>query len=387
VTPYYLKPSDKEIYDHYAFISDRVDIPIILYNIPQVTGVSIPWWVVEALSGRDNIVGIKDSSGDMPYFMTLIEKVKGKMSLLCGHDEVATLALIAGADGLILASANIIPDVWVNIHDLVRANRIDDAIALQRSIQTLTRLTVRGGALAVKAALNMMGLDVGACRHPLSRGGSFRYEDEDLLRHHLYKLGKIRKGQVYLEEDGEKKAHNYPSIDLTPSSLGNLTLKVGESLTSPGSVDIAHIDLILGYVDGPVGEAFKRALIEGEEGHKPAILSLDGEEVRPRTLLIPTVRVLNDKHKVMVYDHAGRGVARAVLDWVEKGYLPEWLVDRICIIVHVFVHPAASNEGRVEKNNYKAMKNALIKALEGRPSADEILSQYGDSRHPFKYTP
>src|SRR4030042_2972276 len=99
VTPYYLKPADRGIYEHYQTIASEVDFPIILYNIPQCTGLELPWQMVEDLAQIPNIVGIKDSSGQLKYILAVLEKVRDKLNVLCGHDEVVVEGLAAVCSG------------------------------------------------------------------------------------------------------------------------------------------------------------------------------------------------------------------------------------------------------------------------------------------------
>jgi len=389
VSPFYLKPTDKEIFEHYKKIAESTNLPILLYNIPQVTGVEIPWWVVEGLTDFENIVGIKDSSGNMPYMMALFEKVYGKISIICGHDEIATAALAAGADGLILASANVIPDIWVQIYNLMLEGKREEAFAIQRKIQTLVRIiTRRGGALPVKAALNMMGINVGKVRRPLMKGGILPYEDEELMRIHLEALGKIPKRRVTFEIKPEKviESETYV-ISETPTKINDFSLRVGEGFASPSMAEIAHIDLALGVKNGPVGRIFQETLKNPKPGHEPMIVKFDGEEVKPYTLLVPTVRIRTAQQAKFVYEYAMKGVAKAVIDSVKLGILPSEAVDHLVMIAHVFVHPTASNPKRVEINNYKAMRYAIRKAIEGRPRLNELLERKESARHPFKYTP
>ncbi|MDH4221879.1 MAG: 4-hydroxy-tetrahydrodipicolinate synthase, partial [Candidatus Bathyarchaeota archaeon] len=115
VTPFYLKPTDRGIYEHFSTVATEVDLPIILYNIPQCTGVWLTWQMVEDLAEIPNIVGLKDSSGELKYILAVLEKVRDKINVMCGYDEVVLPALAAGASGAILASANVIPDFWVDI--------------------------------------------------------------------------------------------------------------------------------------------------------------------------------------------------------------------------------------------------------------------------------
>ncbi|MEM4724859.1 MAG: 4-hydroxy-tetrahydrodipicolinate synthase, partial [Candidatus Hadarchaeum sp.] len=191
VAPYYLKPAYNEIYEHYEAVS-KVGLPLILYNIPQCAGTHYEWWTAEGLAHLDNVVGIKDSSGDMPFLMALFEKIKGLVGIFCGHDEIITAALAAGADGAILASANLIPDVWQQIYAAVKSGDLAQAQALQAKIQILVRLITRQGSVqAVKEGLQMMGLPVGNARLPMMPGDAFRREDREDLRWQLEKLGKI----------------------------------------------------------------------------------------------------------------------------------------------------------------------------------------------------
>ncbi len=390
VSPFYLKPTDKEIFEHYMKVAEAVDLPIILYNIPQVTSLEVPWWVVEALAEIDNVVGIKDSSGNMPYMMALFEKVYGKISIICGHDEIAMAALAAGADGLILASANLIPDIWLQIYNLVKKGNFEEAQDLQRKIQTLVRIVTRqGGGLAVKAGLNMMGLEMGTTRRPLITGGVFRYEDEDLMRLHLEMLGKLKKKPLQMEFKPKVvvKSEFSGAIPQTPSRISDFSLKVGEAFASPGTADVAHIDLLLGLNDGPVGKVIEDTLASPRAGHEPVLVKFEGKEVKPKTLLTPTVTVRSEQQAELVYVYAMSGVGKAVVDSINDGLLPKDALDELVMIANVFVHPTASNPKRVNINNYKAMRFAIRRAMEARPSQEEILERKASARHPFRYEP
>jgi len=390
VSPFYFKPTDKEIFEHYEEIADAVDLPIILYNIPQVTGVEILWWVVEGLAEIDNIVGIKDSSGSMPYMMALLEKVYGKISILCGHDEIAVAALAAGADGLILASANLIPDLWLQLYDLVKAYNLEEACGLQRKVQTLARIITRqGGGLAVKAGLRMMGLEVGTARRPLMTGGIFRYEDEELLRQHLEWLGKLPSKTIQLEIKPKLVAESTfaGAIPQTPNRISDFSLKVAEAFASPSTAEVAHIDLLIGLRDGPVGKTLQETLANPRAGHEPQLVRFGSKPVKPDTLLVPTVTIRTERQAELVYVHAMSGVGKAVVDSVEDGLLPKDSLEELVMIANVFVHPTASNPKRVVINNYKAMVWAIRRALEARPTLGELMERKESARHPFRYEP
>jgi formaldehyde-activating enzyme len=89
----------------------------------------------------------------------------------------------------------------------------------------------------------------------------------------------------------------------------------------------------------------------------------------------------------LVYEDAVNGINLALEHAIAHHNLPEAIIDHICLIANVFVHPAASIRQRVKINNYKAMRGAIRKALEGRPTIDELVSEKESARHPFRYAP
>ncbi|MFX1416593.1 MAG: dihydrodipicolinate synthase family protein, partial [Promethearchaeota archaeon] len=104
ISPYYLRPADKGYYEHFAAVATQTDLPVIAYNIPQCTLGVLNSNVLEDLAELDNIVGIKDSSGNIGHTLELIEKLKGRIPVLIGHDECFLSAIAAGASAAILAS-------------------------------------------------------------------------------------------------------------------------------------------------------------------------------------------------------------------------------------------------------------------------------------------
>jgi 4-hydroxy-tetrahydrodipicolinate synthase len=385
VSPFYLKPSFKELYEHYDALNS-LDFPIILYNIPQCTGVHKKWWTTEGLAQLENVIGIKDSSGDMAFLMALFEKIKGKISIICGHDEIGMPALAAGADGLILASANLIPDIWQEIYKAVKDGENASAQNLQASIQKLVRIVVRNGAnQAVKEGLLLMGLPMGNSRRPIMPGGPFRREDREELRIQLENLGKIPKKPLKFEvREGMVIESNYPKVPYTPKSITDFTMKVGEGFAGPPVFEVAHIDLLIGIKEGPVGMALEEALEREKKEGSNRIMIINKN---PKTLLVPTVSVRTKKQEENVYKHAANGVNLAIKKSVLDGILPKEILDEINMIANVFVHPAAANRHRIMFNNYKAMLHATRKAIEERPRVEELLNEKECARHPFKYTP
>jgi 4-hydroxy-tetrahydrodipicolinate synthase len=385
VAPYFLKPTFNEVYDHFKAL-DQVGLPIVLYNIPQCAGTHFKWWTAEGmLLDFDYTVGIKDSSADLPFLEAMFEKVKGQVSILVGHDEVVQAALAAGADGAILASANLIPDVWQRVYRATREGDLETAQYWQQRVQRLARIVTRcGSTQAVKEGLRMMGLPIGDSRHPVVPGGAFRREDREELRLQLELAGvdKITKAPVIYDLGARQVETQLFATPQTPRTISGFRLMVGEGFAGPPFQELAHVDLLLGLKDGPVGRAVERATAGWGEERGLRIIS-----ERPLTLLVPTVTVRTAKQRRLFYEHAAEGVNLAIRLSIEDGFLPEPILDDVALIVNAFVHPAASIAKRVAFNNYKATRHAIRKALEGRPTVEELVREKAAARHPFRYAP
>ncbi|MDW7991726.1 MAG: dihydrodipicolinate synthase family protein [Anaerolineae bacterium] len=261
VAPYYLKPNFNEVYDHFRAL-DKLGVPIVIYNIPQCAGTHFRWWTAEGmLLDLENVVGIKDSSGDMPFLEALFEKVKGQVGIFVGHDEIVQAALAAGCDGAILASANLIPDIWQIIYRATLEGDLATAQEWQAKIQKLVRIVATcGPTQAVKEGLEMMGIPVGVSRHPILRGGSFRREDYEEMRMQLEILGKIPPADVVYDLGNRQVTTRVAATPHTPRYVSGWTLRVGEGFAGPPFHEIAQIVLLMGRGDGRVGRAMARAL-------------------------------------------------------------------------------------------------------------------------------
>jgi 4-hydroxy-tetrahydrodipicolinate synthase len=389
VTPYYHKPADRGIYEHYRTLAEAVDLPIILYNIPQATGVNLSWQMVEDLVEIPNIIGLKDSSGELRYMLSVLEKTSTEFSVLCGHDEVVLPALAAGASGMILASANIVPDIWVELYKSIKKADLEKARNTQLRIQKITRIIAKSGPVGAKAALNMLGIKVGPVRLPLSIGGELTYEEFEELRIDLEKIGKLEQKIIKHVIVTTKRpiAEKLAPTGLDDQIIKTLKLKIGESLAGSGS-EVAHVEIMVGLRDGPLGEAFAKAKSTPSAGHEPLLAILEPNlAVKPTTMIIPTVTIKNMRQASMVYGPAQSAAAKAVIDSVKDSTLPEKYVDDLIIIANVFVHPSAVDRKRVYINNYKATRHAIRRAIEGRPKIDDLLKYSEMSKHPFRHTP
>lgn len=366
VSPFYFRPTFNEVYEHFEAV-DAVGLPLVAYNIPQCSGTHLRWWTAEGLAFLENVVGLKDSSGDVAFLMALFEKVGDRMAVLCGHDEIVLAALAAGADGAVLASANLIPERWRAIHAAVRRGALAEARARQAEVQKLARLVARKGPpQAVKEGLRMQGFEAGDARPPLVPAGAFEREDREELRLQLEALGEAA-----------------PPRERLPALRDDeLVLRAGEGFAGPPFFELAHIDLLVGLRDGPVGRALERALRETRPSHELRIV-----RERPRTLLVPTVTVRSDRQASQVYEDALRGVAAGLEASIEDGTLPRDRLDELALIANVYVHPAAANRKRIELNNQKALRAALRKAIEERPTRDELVRERDSARHPFRHAP
>src|SRR3954462_7833033 len=154
---------------HYTAVADASPVPVLLYNFTAVTGVNLLPATVARLATHPNIIGMKESGGDIAQVADLVSVTPKDFMVLAGSAPTFYAALCVGAVGGILALGCAAPDACVQLFELTRAGRHEEAIALQRRLVPLARLL--GGVHGVpglKAALNLLGYDVGVPRPPLS---------------------------------------------------------------------------------------------------------------------------------------------------------------------------------------------------------------------------
>lgn len=163
-----------------------------------------------------------------------------------------------------------------------------------------------------------------------------------------------------------------------------MSMFVGESLVGEGN-EIAHIDLLIGAKDGPVGNAFANALARQSEGHSNLLAVLTPNlAVKPSTVLITKVTIKGMKQAVQMFGPAQAAVAKAVADSVEAGVIPKGDAEKLCIVCGVFIHPAAADDKKIYEFNYAATKDAIANAMKGKPSAEEMLAGKEKAVHPFR---
>ncbi|MBC7227817.1 MAG: dihydrodipicolinate synthase family protein [Thermoflexales bacterium] len=368
VTPYFLHPSDKEVYQHFHDIATRVDIPLILYNIPQVVDAVLPRNVVEDLADLPNVVGLKDSSGDLTYTLEILEYAGDRIDVLVGHDEVVIAALAAGVSGMILASAQVYPEIWREVYHLVREGRLEEARALQRQVQKLSRIFCRhGGGVAVKAALNMMGIPVGSPRRPLkSAGGALIHETRAEIQLELEKLGKIPVADEPFEYPGGPLEGRFRDLELTPEDIRRYGLRVGTGTAGEG-VNRVQLDLVAGRKETPLGDAYALQLTYPLHGREALTTILEpGLTVRPATLLLPTLPQKNLRQANMIYGPTQAALARAIVDALEAGIIPASAADDEVMIVLATVHPKALDRHALYGSVYEAARAATAQAYAAR---------------------
>ena len=187
VTPYYNKGNESGIYNHYKEIAENVKIPIILYNVPGRTGVNLSINLVEELSKLENVVAIKEASGNISYAAE-IARVVPELDIYSGNDDMTVPLLSIGGKGVISVSANILPEI---VHNMVMAflnKDIDKARELQLKYNDLVNaLFIEVNPVPIKEAMNFLGYGVGECRLPL---GEMSEKNKEIL----YEI--IRKHEV-----------------------------------------------------------------------------------------------------------------------------------------------------------------------------------------------
>jgi len=153
---------------HYRTVADASPVPVLLYNFTAVTGVNLPPAAVSLLSKHPNIVGMKESGGDLSQIGDVIAGTGDGFAVFAGSSGTFYASLCAGVAGGILALAGVMPSACVHLYDLVRQQEHDKARALQRRLLPLGKLLGNGGVAALKAALALQGYQVGVPRAPLS---------------------------------------------------------------------------------------------------------------------------------------------------------------------------------------------------------------------------
>lgn len=182
VTPYYNKTSQKGLIEHFSAVADRVEIPMILYNVPSRTGIGIAAETYQALSQHPNINGIKEASGDFALIYKTRSLCGDELTLWSGNDDNTVPMMAMGAKGVISVASNIVPAVVAKLCALCLEGSYPEAMALFARYNALFgALFLETNPIPVKAAMKLLGTDSGFLRLPLT----------EISDEHLLKLKKI----------------------------------------------------------------------------------------------------------------------------------------------------------------------------------------------------
>jgi len=163
-----------------------------------------------------------------------------------------------------------------------------------------------------------------------------------------------------------------------------MSMFIGEALFGEGN-EIAHIDLLIGDKAGPVGNAFANALARQSEGHSNLLAVLTPNlAVKPATVLVTKVTIKGMKQAVQMFGPAQAAVAKAVADSVAEGVIPAKEAEDLVIVCGVFIHPAAADDRKIYDFNYQATKDAIIAAMKGKPTVQEMIAGKDKAAHPFR---
>ena len=168
LTPYFISPNDVQLFDHYRAIADSTSLPVLLYGNPARTGVKLSIDLVARLAEVENIVGIKDSTGDLELASEYIRSVPDEFSVLMGRDTLIYAALVSGAKGAIAATGNVCPALVAQIYDRFVAGDLEGAHQAQQQLAPL-RMAFSWGTfpVVIKEALDLIGMEGGPCRAPV----------------------------------------------------------------------------------------------------------------------------------------------------------------------------------------------------------------------------
>jgi 4-hydroxy-tetrahydrodipicolinate synthase len=187
LTPYFISPNEDELFDHYKAIAEETSLPIVLYSNPARTGVGISPGLITRLAEIKNIVGIKDSSGDIQLTMQYIQSTPDDFAILMGRDTLIYVGLLIGAKGAIAATGNVVPKLVAQIYDRFIEGDDEGAMEAQNALAPL-RLAFAWGTfpVVIKEALDLIGMEAGPARMPV---GPMREDQRERLAQVLKGMG------------------------------------------------------------------------------------------------------------------------------------------------------------------------------------------------------
>lgn len=190
VTPYYNKTTQKGLTLHYTALADDGSLPIIIYNVPTRTGLNMTATTLRTIAGHENIIAMKESSGDIAQCANMVRMCGSDLAFYSGNDDIVLPTMSLGFDGVISVAGNIIPKVMSQIVKRFLAGDVDGARELQYKYATLIEtLFIEVNPIPIKTALNLLEMEGGLLRLPLCdmTGGNIA-----ILKAELEKVGLLK---------------------------------------------------------------------------------------------------------------------------------------------------------------------------------------------------
>jgi 4-hydroxy-tetrahydrodipicolinate synthase len=182
VAPYYNKPTQEGLYLHFKAISEAVDLPIIVYNIPGRTGVNVEVQTLVRLSQFNNIVAVKEASGNLAQVMDIIEALGDRITVLSGDDNLTLPIMALGGKGVISVISNLLPKPLVELVESALKGDFKKAKELHYQLLPLFKAAfIETNPIPIKTMMNLVGMKAGPCRLPLC----------NMQPHNLEKVKKI----------------------------------------------------------------------------------------------------------------------------------------------------------------------------------------------------
>jgi 4-hydroxy-tetrahydrodipicolinate synthase len=168
ITPYYNRPTQEGLYQHYRAIATQVDIPIVVYNVPGRTGVNLLPTTLERLCEFKNIVAVKEASGNVLQISEIHRRCGDRLTILSGDDALTLPILVCGGSGVISVVGNFAPDRMIAIINAFMDGDLKKALALHEDLMPVSQaMFIETNPIPVKTAMNLLGMNAGSLRLPM----------------------------------------------------------------------------------------------------------------------------------------------------------------------------------------------------------------------------
>ncbi|HQO08864.1 MAG TPA: 4-hydroxy-tetrahydrodipicolinate synthase [Clostridiales bacterium] len=168
ITPYYNKPNQEGLYRHFSTVADKSPLPVVMYNVPSRTGVNMLPETVERLSYHENIVALKEASASISQVQKIIFASGDRLSVLSGEDDLSYSVMALGGKGVISVASNVIPKQMSSLVKAMLEKDYEKGLTMAKYTNEICHaMFIDTNPIPVKAALNLMGFDIGSLRLPL----------------------------------------------------------------------------------------------------------------------------------------------------------------------------------------------------------------------------